>query len=109
MGTRLARYAVRRSELVRSLSNPISGRVVFTDPHLAPDTARYSASDLFGIPPNDLRVVAARSATTVGSVIVFPGFRRPLVDDLRRRRMRAGHLEQVLAIWRLLTMGKLIF
>jgi hypothetical protein len=53
--------------LVGSLPDPITGRAVFTDPRLAPDAARYSASDFFGIPPNDLRVVAARPVTAIGS------------------------------------------
>lgn len=79
----------------------MSRRIVFTDPNLAPDITRYSASDFFGISPNDLGVVAAGPVAPIGSVIVVSGFRRPHVNNLLRRRMRASDVKKVLAIRRL--------
>ena len=77
-----ARVPLKR-DLVRPLAGPVAGRIIVADPHLAPSASRLCASNFGGFGPDDLRVMPAHAATSVGAVVVVPGFRGPRVDHLR--------------------------
>jgi hypothetical protein len=85
-------------ELVRTLADPIAGRVIVAHPDLAPGIAGGSASNFLGGGPDDLRIVTADFAALIGSVVVIARLRRPVADDLCRGSERAFNFKKVLSI-----------
>lgn len=94
--------------LIGPPADPVAGRIVVADPDLASSPSRHCASRFFRVTPDDLRVVPAHAATSVRNVVVVSGFRRPRVDNLRRRCGPTGNLEQVLAVGRVWTVDELL-
>src|SRR5271169_4756407 len=64
----------KRPRSVGALAHPVAGWVIVADPDFAAGVARDSASNLPGMAPDDLRLVAADAVAGVGAIAVIARF-----------------------------------
>lgn len=88
------------------MAYPVAGRVIIADPDFPSIVSGDRASYLFGIAPDDLRVMAAHVATSIRAVVVVPPFVSPRANHFRGGGTRSRDCEQVLAPFPIGTVGK---